>query len=155
MKRSHEVTEAVIEAIKDLVLPELNALKGAVSIIAVRIEVIEKRLDDFNDRFQAIDNHLLDQSRRIDQQGTRIDELRTELAGRIDELRTELTGRIDQQTSRIDGLAARLDQQTARIDGLADKVGTLAEEVAASRRDSNVMADVLRRLARLEEKVAA
>jgi predicted nucleic acid-binding Zn-ribbon protein len=119
------VTEAVIEAIKDLVLPELNALKGAVSIIAVRIEVIEKRLDDFNGRFQAIDNHLLDQSRRVDELrselSVRIDDVRNDLGARIDALRGEMTARIDQQTARIDELrgelTARIDQQTARPTG--------------------------------------
>jgi hypothetical protein len=116
--------DAIVEAIKDLVLPELGAIKGAVSLVAVRIEVVEKRLDDSNNsRFQAIDNHLLDQSRRIDG------------------LRAELS--------------ARIDQQTARIDALTERVGTLAEEVSTQRRDSNVLADILRRLARLEEKVAA
>jgi outer membrane murein-binding lipoprotein Lpp len=63
-------------------------------------------------------------------------------------LREDLTARIDQQTARI-------DQQTTRIDGLTAQVASLAHKVGALRQDREVLADILRRLARLEEKAAA
>jgi methyl-accepting chemotaxis protein len=124
------VKDTLIEVLKDLVLPELETLKGAVGQLQVRLTTVEQRLDDFRSRFQAIDQHLLDQSRRID------------------EIRAELTARIDQQTARI-------DQQAARIDALTAQVAAVAQEVQKLRQDGAVMADVLRRLAVLESKVAA
>jgi chromosome segregation ATPase len=149
------VKESVIEVIKDLVLPELSALKGAVGALTLRLELAEKKIDILTDRLVGIDSHLIDQSRRIDeqrqellaridQQSTRIDQQST----RIDELRAEITARIDQQTARI-------DQQGLRLDSLTDRVGALAEEVAAFRHQNDVIADVLRRLAKLEDRVAA
>ena len=153
------VKDTLIEVLKDLVLPELETLKGAVGQLQVRLTTVEQRLDDFRSRFQAIDQHLLDQSRRIDdiraELTTRIDTLRAELTARMDETRADLTARIDQQTARIDQQAARFDQQAARLDGLTTQVAALAQEVQKLRQDGAVMADVLRRLAVLEGKVAA
>lgn len=133
--------ETLTEVLKDLVLPELDTLKGEVGKLGVRLDAVEKRLEDFNSRFQGVDQHLIDQSRRIDETNQRIDAMKTDLTARIDKVNADLT--------------ARIDQQTVRIDGLTTQVATLAQEVAALRRDGAVMADILRRLARLEDKVAA
>jgi chromosome segregation ATPase len=135
------VRENVAKLLKDLVLPEIQALRGQVGRIEIRLDAVEKRLDDFAGRFQAIDQHLVDQSRRID-------ELRTELAARIDGVREELTTRIDQQTARI-------DQLNLRVDHLSVQVGNLAQEVGALRQDREVVGDLVRRVGQLEAKVAA
>ena len=124
------VKENLIQVLKELVLPELDALKGEIAKQGVRLDMVEKRLDDFNSRFQAIDQHLVDQSRRIDGLNDRIDRLQADFI-------------------------ARIDQQNQRIDALTAQVATLSHEVGALRRESEVMADVLRRLTRLEDKVAA
>jgi len=144
--------ETLTEVLKDLVLPELDTLKGEVGKLGVRLDAVEKRLEDFNGRFQGMDQHLIDQSRRIDETNQRIDVMRAELIARIDKVNADLTARIDKVNA---DLTARIDQQGVRIDGLTAQVVTLGQEVAALRRDGAVMADVLRRLARLEDKVAA
>ena len=133
--------ETLIEVLKDLVLPELDALKGQVGKLEVRLAAVEQRLGDFSSRFQGIDQHLVDQSRRIDETNRRLDQLNTDLTGRIDKVNADLTARIDQQTLRIDGL-------TAQVAALAQGLGEL-------RHDREVMGDILRRLAQLEAKVAA
>ncbi len=135
------VRDNLTKVLKDLILPELQGLRAEVSKVVMRLDVVETRLADFSARFQAIDQHLVDQSRRID-------ESRIEMMARIDEIRVELSGRIDQQTARI-------DQQTARIDQLMAQQGTLLHEVAALRQDREVLGDLLRRVGRLEEHAAA
>src|SRR5947207_7811104 len=127
--------ETLIEVLKDLVLPELDALKGQVGKLEVCLTAVEQRLEDFSSRLQEIDLHLVDQSRRIDETNRRIDQLNTDLTGRIDKVNTDLTGRIDKVnadlTGRIDkvnaDLTARIDQQTLRIDGLTAQVAALAQ----------------------------
>ena len=83
------VRDNLTKVLKDLILPELQGIRAEVSKLGSRIDVVENRLADFSARFQAIDQHLVDQSRRID------------------ELRTEVMTRIDQQNLRIDQLMAQ------------------------------------------------
>jgi len=74
--------EAVLAALKELVMPELQVLRLEQGEIKTTLVLTNKRLDDMN-------VHLLDQSRRIDA-------VREELGGRIDAVREELSGRIDE-----------------------------------------------------------
>lgn len=155
--------ETITEALKDLVLPELDELKSELKRQGVRLDAVERRLDDFTSRFQGIDQHLIDQSRRIDETNQRMDQLRTDLTARIDQLNTDLTARIDKvyaelivRTDKVNAdLTARIDQQALRIDSLTAQVAMLAQELAGLRRDREVQADILQRLRRLEDKVAA
>ena len=133
--------ETLIEILKDLVLPELDALKGQVGKLEVRLAAVEQRLEDFGSRFQGVDQHLVDQSRRIDETNQRLDKLNADLTARIDKVNADLT--------------ARHDQQTMRIDGLTIQVAALAQGLGELRRDREVIGDILRRLAQLETKVAA
>jgi chromosome segregation ATPase len=144
--------ETIVEALKDLVLPALDELKGELKRQGVRLDAVERRLDDFGSRFQGIDQHLLDQSRRIDETNQRMDQLRAELTARIDKVHTELIVRTDKVNA---DLTARIDQQALRIDGLTAQIAALAQELAGLRRDQEVQADILQRLRRLEDKAAA
>ena len=70
--------EAVLAALKELVLPELQVLKQEQGEIKATLTLTNKRLDDIN-------LHLADQSRRIDDTNKRIDAIHSDLIGRIDE----------------------------------------------------------------------
>lgn len=144
--------ETIVEALKDLVLPELDELKGELKRHGVRLEAVERRLDDFASRFQGFDQHLIDQSRRISETNQRMDQLRTELTARIDKVHAELIVRTDKINA---DLTARIDQQAVRIDSLTTQVSALGQQVAGLRSDREVQADILERLRRLEDKVAA
>jgi len=137
--------ETMIEALKDLVLPELNDIKGELKRQGTRLDAVERRLDDFAGRFQGVDQHLIDHSRRID-------DLRTDLTARIDRVYAELIVRTDKVNT---DLTARIDQQAARLDSLTTQIAALTQELAGMRRDHEVQADILQRLRRLEDKVAA
>ena len=130
------VRDNLTKVLKDLILPELQGIRGEVSKLGSRLDVVENRLADFSARFQAIDQHLVDQSRRID------------------ELRTEVMTRIAQQTAHIDQLSTRIDQQNLRIDQLMAQQATILHEVAALRQDREVVGDLVRRVSRLEEHAA-
>ena len=123
------VRDNLTKVLKDLILPELHGIRGEVSKLGTRLDVVETRLADFSARFQAIDQHLVDQSRRID------------------ELRTEVMTRIDQ-------LSTRIDQQNLRIDQLMAQQATILHEVAALRQDREVVGDLVRRVSRLEAHAA-
>ncbi len=154
--------EGIVTAIKKLILPELEAIKGNQAKMDVRLDAIEKRISDMN-------GHIVDQSRRIDElraeltakideTNKRIDELRTDLTARIDEtnkrideLRNELTARIDDV--RTD-LTARIDETNKRVDQLTFQVGKVAQEMERIKREQVVTVDIITRLRSLETKTA-
>jgi uncharacterized coiled-coil DUF342 family protein len=101
-----DIKEAIRSAFKDLILPEIEAIKNENHEIKVRIELTNKRLDDIN-------LHLADQSRRIDETNKRIDETNKridETNKRIDSLRDELVGMITETNKRIDETNRRMDR---------------------------------------------
>ena len=95
----HMETEAIVVAIKKLILPELEAIKGIQAKMDVKLDAVEKRISD-------LQVHLVEQSRRIDETNSRIDHLRLELTGRID----ETNRRIDQLTFQVGKLAQEVER---------------------------------------------
>jgi peptidoglycan hydrolase CwlO-like protein len=86
-----EIKEAVLAALKELIVPELQIMKQAEAELKTTMALTNKRLDDLN-------AHLVDQSRRIDEINKRIDETNN----RIDRVHADLIGRIDETNKRID-----------------------------------------------------
>ena len=135
------VKEAVLAALKELILPELHLLRQEQAEIKGALTVTNKRLDDLNAQ-------LIDQSRRIDETNKRIDKVHDVLIGRIDEtnrrldqvhldlmtrmdeLRRDVTSRIDRVHERLDGLSAAVVPWKTH-EQLADRVARLEQEVAA------------------------
>jgi uncharacterized coiled-coil DUF342 family protein len=93
----------VAQTIKDILLPELEAIKQE-SVF------INKRLD-------SIENTLLDQSRRIDETNKRIDSIHSELSNKID----ETNKRIDETNKRIDETNKRIDDIHIELSNKIDK----------------------------------
>ena len=62
------VKEAVLAALKEIILPELQIIKTEQAEIKMGLALTNKRLDDVN-------SHLIDQSRRIDETNKRLDRL--------------------------------------------------------------------------------
>jgi dsDNA-specific endonuclease/ATPase MutS2 len=106
-KKIMEIKSAIAEAIKELIIPELNGMKSDIQGLKSGLEAITKRLDDQND-------HLIELSRRTDQVRTelsgKIDQVRTELSGKIDHVRNELNERIDSSNDRTDAINGRIDR---------------------------------------------
>jgi len=129
-----EIKSAIAEAIKELIIPELNGMKSDIQGLKSGLEAITKRLDDQN-------HHLIELSRRTDQVRTELsgknDQVRTELAGKIDQVRTELSGKIDQVRNELTGkidhvrdeLNERIDSSNDRIDSLNGRIDRLYEVV--------------------------
>jgi len=139
-----DVTNIVRTALQEMIVPELNSIKKENAEIKTSLGFINKRLDDVN-------NHLVDQSRRIDETNKGIDNVRTELTDKIDNVRTELTTRIDETR---EGLEQRIDTTNNRIDQLTFQVGKIAQEMERIKREESVTSDILTRLRTLEQKTA-
>lgn len=118
--------DAIVAALKELVLPELAVLKQEQAKIGMSLNLTNQRLDDVNRRLDDLNAHLVDQSRRIDA-------LREELGGRID----ETNGRIDETNKRLDRLyevIVRRDehqQLAVRLERLELEVSDLKKRLAA------------------------
>ncbi len=128
-----EIKQKILKLLQDMVVPDLGKIREETSKIITTLELTNKRLDDIN-------NHLVDQSRRID-----------ETNKRIDEIHSDLINRIDQTNMRIDEISAKLsssiDANNARIDRffettvtkyehgkMDERVDRLEREVEAMRR---------------------
>jgi len=95
-----EIVEKIKKIIQELILPELEIIKGENAEIKTILQFTNKRIDDIN-------THLIDQSRRIDETNKRIDETNKridETNKRIDDLRVELRDEIAKNNMRIDRL---------------------------------------------------
>jgi len=103
-----EIKAAVLEALKELIVPELDELKSDVRELKAIQQVTNKRIDDLN-------GHSLDHSRGLDQVRNEINQVRNE----VDQLRSELTERIDNLNN---SLGARIDVTNERIDRLYDVI---------------------------------
>jgi len=125
--------EAVLAALKELVLPELQVLKQEQGEIKATLTLTNKRLDDIN-------LHLADQSRRIDDTNKRIDAIHSDLIKRIDDtnkridaIHSDLIGRVDETNRSI----ARLYEVIVRREEHTDLVGRvrlLEQDVAEIKR---------------------
>lgn len=133
------IKDAVVAALKEMVLPELAVMKQEQAEIRTTLVLTNKRLDDIN-------VHLVDQSRRIDA-------LREELSGqiietnkRIDSLREELGGQIIETNKRLDAVREEL---SAQISETNNRLNRLYEVIV--RRDEHQQ--LSERMARLEQDV--
>lgn len=127
------IKEAVVSALKELVLPELAELRTGLTLTNQRLDDTRARLDDLGKRLDDVNAHLVDQSRRIDALGGRIDAVREELGARID----ALDGRLDDTNKRLDRLyevIVRRDehyQLAGRLERLEVEVAELKRRLAA------------------------
>jgi chromosome segregation ATPase len=119
-----EIKAAIVEAIKELVVPEMDEIKSDLQELKAVQQMTNKRIDDLN-------GHLVDLSRRVDQ-------VRTEFNERIDSLNHSLSTRIDVTNDRIDrlydvvvrreeheGLRKNLHAFNRRLKRLEEKVGVI------------------------------
>jgi len=139
--------EAVREAIKELVLPELALLRTSTERVESRLTVVEKGLSGVEKRLDDVNLHLVDQSRRIDA-------VREELGGRIDAMREELGGRIDETNGRIDATNGRIDTVREELAGKDDQINKRLDRLyeIIVRRDEHVV--LAEKMEHLESEVA-
>ncbi len=92
-----DIKEAVGAVMREYLVPELEAIKAGQLRADVEFAAINKRLDDVN-------QHLVDQSRRIDA------------------VREELGQRIDKTNDRIDKINGRIDATDASLGRLYEAI---------------------------------
>lgn len=132
-----QIKEAVLAALKELVLPELAAMRQKLGVLETNLRLTNQRLDSTNQRLDDINAHLIDQSRGIDETNNRLNALREELTGRLESARGELTGSLDDTHKRLDnlfGVVVRREeyfQVEARLRLLEQEVGELKRRLAA------------------------
>jgi polyhydroxyalkanoate synthesis regulator phasin len=100
---------------QEVVVPELEQIRGENAEIRATLQVTNKRLDD-------ITIHLSDQSRRIDAG-------REELTHRIDAVREDLAHKIDETNTRLDRLYEVIVRREEH-EQLASRVARLEQQVS-------------------------
>ena len=119
-----DIKDAIRAAIKELMLPKIEAIRRDNQEIKARLELTNKRVDDIN-------IHLADQSRRIDETNKKIDAVRDELLQKID----ETNRRIDQvifQTTRIAQEMERIKREEKVTADILDRLRALEKKVYAT-----------------------
>ena len=118
--------EAVVSALKELIVPELENMGRDIVEVKASLRGVNDRINGVNKRLDDVNLHLADQSRRIDETNKRIDAVREELTGRIDETNNCL-GRLYEVIVRREEHAAL----QARIAEMEKDIAWLKERVAA------------------------
>lgn len=116
------IKDIVKSAIKELILPEFDALKAEVRGNHDALVITNKRLDDMNAQ-------MIEISRRVDKTNEKIDKINSDLISRIDKVNSDLVARIDDINRRIDSLyevVVRRDEH----EKLEVKVANLERDVA-------------------------
>ncbi len=113
-----DIKEAVGAVMREYLVPELEAIKAGQLRADVEFGAINKRLDDVN-------QHLVDQSRRIDETNKRIDAVREELGNRI-----------DKSNERMDAMSSGFNR---RIDATDASLGRLYEVIVRREEHSAVV----------------
>jgi archaellum component FlaC len=120
------VKEAIIAALKELVLPELVDIKKDVVELKSGLAANNKRLDDMN-------AHLVDQSRRID----------------------TLSGRIDTANDHTDAIREAVDRRLENINKRMDQLYEVVVRREEHYLLTNRVQNLERELAELKKRVAA
>ena len=120
------VKEAVLSALKEMVLPELAEIKKDVVELKAGLAANNKRMDDVN-------VHLVDQSRCIDALGGRIDLVNDH----TDAIREAVDRRLENNNKRLDQLyevVVRREEHyllTNRVENLERELADLKKRVTA------------------------
>jgi|GEM_PF-5678917 len=102
-----EIREIIIDALKAVIIPELESLKVRIAVIETRLDGIDKRLDDMNKRF---------------------DEMRFDMNARFEDMRADMNKRFEDQFNfnmkRFDSIEQQINNILAEmreLRGLNDK----------------------------------
>ena len=109
----------IAEKIKDMLLPELEAIKKESQFIHKRLDSMESVLLDQSRRIDETNRRIDETNKRIDETNKRIDDTNK----KIDKIHDDLLSKIDETNNKIDyihrDLIARNDKLNARMDKIA------------------------------------
>jgi len=121
---------------REYLVPELEAIKAGQLRADVEFAAINKRLDDVN-------QHLIDQSRRIDKTNERMDAMSSDFNRRMDETNERMDAmssgfnrRMDETNERIDAMSSDFNR---RIDATDASLGRLYEAIVRREEHSSVV----------------
>ena len=125
-----DTKEIISKLLQELILPELAVIKHDNAEIKAVLNVTNKRLDDFN-------NHLIEQSRRIDDTNKRIDDLNAKFESKLDDLNAKFESKLDDLNDRMNQLYLVIvrrdehDKLEYRVMALEDKLDKINNKLAA------------------------
>jgi chromosome segregation ATPase len=163
--------EKLTQAIKDIVIGELKQefkefrteVRGELAGYRLAIESLSERMKNIENDIRDIRRAIGETNKKIDEVkdslSVKIDEVKDSLSVRIDEVKDSLSVRIDSLLVRIDevkdSLSVRIDSLSVRIDDLYMEVSEIKGDLKKALADKVVIEDMILRIERLEEKVAA
>lgn len=126
------LADAVLEILKDQLLPEVREMKQALVSVAFRLDTSEKetarRFDLVDRRFEQVDRRFEQMDRRFEQMDQRFEQMDQrfeQMDRRIEQQGAEHARRMDLLDKRIEHLEASSAVTGDRLAQLADAVGRL------------------------------
>jgi DNA anti-recombination protein RmuC len=80
-----DIKEAVMEALRALIIPELDSIKEKISVIESRLDGIDKRFGDMNQRFEDMRNDM----------SQRFEDMRNDMNQRFEDMRNDMNQRFE------------------------------------------------------------
>ena len=154
-----ELKEAVIEAIKTLIIPELDGIKTEIAIVRTRLDGIDRRFEDINKRFEEM---RLDMNKRFEEMradvNKRFEEMRADVNKRFEEMRSDMNKRFEDHFNfnmkRFDSIELQINNILAEIRELR-RVSERKVDIDEFRRLENNYLELLKELTELRSKIAA
>ena len=148
-----DTKEIIAKALQEFILPELDTIKHDNAEIKAVLNVTNKRLDDFN-------NHLVGQSKRIDDINKRIDAMNDKFEAKFDAINDKFDAINDKLNAMNDKFEAKFDAMNdkfeAKFDIINDKFDAINDRInqlylVIVRRDEHDKIEV--KVMMLEEKI--
>jgi DNA anti-recombination protein RmuC len=137
-----DIKEAVMEALRTLIIPELNTIKERISVIEARLDEIDKRFEDMradmNSRFEDMraDMNSRFEDMRADM-NSRFEDMRADMNSRFEDMRADMNSRFEDVDKRFDEMRADMNKRfeehfnfnMKRFDSLEAQIHVLLAEV--------------------------
>jgi DNA anti-recombination protein RmuC len=147
-----EIKETIIEAIKSVIIPELDEIKKDIAVINARLDGIDKRFEDLrtdmNKRFEDLRTDM----------NKRFEDLRTDMNKRFEDLRTDMNKRFEEHYNfnmkRFDSIELQIYNILAEIRDMR-RLYEKKVDVDEFRRLENNYLELLKEVAALRQRVVA
>lgn len=115
-----DIKEAVIEALRSVVIPELDIIKEKISVVEARLDGIDKRFEDMrsdiNQRFEDVNKRF--EGMRADM-NSRFEDMRSDMNSRFEDMRKDMNTRFDDHFNfnmkRFDSIESQINNILAEI----------------------------------------
>jgi len=153
-----EIKEIVIEAIKSVIIPELDEIKKDIAIINARLDGIDKRFEGIDKRFEDMNKRFEDMNKRFEDVNNRFEGMRADMNKRFEDMRADMNKRFEEHFNfnmkRFDSIELQMSNILAEIRDLR-RLYEKKVDIDEFRRLENNYLELLRDFTALKQRLSA